>query len=688
MPTAQQHLEKLRRTLTEHAYRYYVCDAPTISDGEYDQLLVQLVAIEAQHPEWVTPDSPTQRVGASPRAGGLAPVQRTRPMLSLGNVFDAAEVEDFESRLRRHLHAPPEDVIAYAVEPKVDGLSIELTYEAGTLVLASTRGDGSTGEDVTSNARTIGAIPLRLRQPVKTSWPVPEVLRVRGEVYLPKEAFAQLNRDRQEAGESTFANPRNAAAGSLRQLDPSVTARRPLRAVFYSLDHIPLGSTMPPSHMDLVGWLSELGLPVLPARPAQGIGAVQKILHELTEGRHNFVFEIDGGVIKVDSHHLQDELGQVSRAPRWAIAYKMPAQQATTVVLDIFVGVGRTGALTPVAILEPVNVGGVMVGRATLHNADEVARKDIRVGDTVLVQRAGDVIPEVVQAIAAKRPKKAQAYVFPIQCPVCQTAAVRPEEEAVWRCPNIACPAQTRERLRHFAGRRGMDIHGLGEKLVAELVDMGLVDSPADLYRLTSEDLLRLPRRKDKSVGNLLQAIAQSKHMPLARIMFALGIRHVGEHVAKILAQHLGSLTKLAAVAPADLEGVHGIGPEVQQAILQFVAAKPNWQLLQELQSLGVVGQVPERKSASQLLRGKTLVVTGTLSQLSRDEAHALIEQHGGRASGSVSKKTDYLVAGEAAGSKLQKAQELGVVVLTEQAFLDMIAAPRNADGLAEGQGG
>lgn len=676
MDKALQRLHTLRQELAEHAYRYYVCDAPIISDSEYDRLFAELVEIEAQHPDWVSADSPSQRVGAAPRQGGLAAVHRERPMLSLGNVFDAAEVEDFEKRLRRHLNIGPNETIDYAVEPKVDGLSIELTYENGVLTLASTRGDGSTGEDVTANARTIGSVPLRLRLDPKSPWPVPTLLRVRGEVYLPKDKFAQLNRDRLDAGEATFANPRNAAAGSLRQLDPGVTARRPLRAVFYGLDRIALAATLPPTHLDLVSWLKSMGFAVLPAGLAHGLPQVEKVLQELTAGRHDFVFEIDGAVIKVNSHRLQDELGQVSRAPRWAIAYKMPSQQATTVVEDILINVGRTGALTPVAILTPVNVGGVMVSRATLHNAGELARKDIRKGDTVLVQRAGDVIPEVVQAIMEKRPKKAAVYRFPTHCPVCGTAAVRPDDEAVWRCPNVACPAQTRERLFHFASRRGMDIHGLGDKMVAELVETKLVATPADLYRLTAEDLLKLPRRKDKSVGNLLQAIEASKQVPLARIIYSLGIRHVGEHVAKIVARHVKSLAGLAGVQAAELAAVHGIGPEVQQAIIQFVEAPANRQLLADLLALGVVGRAPVGgDTVSQVLQGKTVVITGTLAALSRDEAQALVEQHGGRASGSVSKKTDYLVAGEAAGSKLQKAQDLGVPILSEEAFLALFKA-------------
>lgn len=670
MTQLEQRLSWLRQELAAHAYRYYVLDQPTIADAEYDRLFQELLAIEAAHPAWVTLDSPSQRVGAPPRAG-LATVDRRYPMLSLGNIFDAGDAAEFDARVKRHLGLGEAETVTYAVEPKVDGLSIELTYQDGALVLATTRGDGTTGEDVTANARTIGAIPLRLRR----DWP--GLLEVRGEVYLPKDRFLELNREREEAGASTFANPRNAAAGSLRQLDPSITAQRPLRVAFYGLSTIPLGKGLPATHLELVAFLAELGLPVLPAKEAQGVAGIMAVYEALLAARHTLSYEIDGAVIKVNAHRLQDELGQVSRAPRWAIAFKMPAQQATTRVAHIDVQVGRTGALTPVAHLEAVVLGGATVTRATLHNADEVARKDVRVGDTVLVQRAGDVIPEVVQVIVAKRPPTAVPFVFPLTCPVCASAVVRPEDEVVWRCPNAACPAQVRERLRHFASRRAMDIHGLGDKVVAELVEAGLVHSAADLYRLERAQLLALPRRKDKSVDNLLAAIAGSKTRPLKNVVFALGIRHVGEHVAAILARHLDTLAGLLTLDAASLDALHGIGPEVAQSVLRHIATPSNRQLVEELVALGVAPP-PTAVTAELMdkrLVGKTLVVTGTLSTMSREEAHAKIAQHGGRAASSVSKKTDYLVAGDAAGTKLQKAEELGVTVLDEAAFLALLNA-------------
>ena len=661
-----ERLAQLRDELAAHAHRYYVLDQPSIADAEYDQLFQQLLSIESAHPEWVTPDSPSQRVGAAPRAG-LTSVKHRHGMLSLGNIFDETGATDFDARVKRHLGVESVIDIDYAVEPKVDGLSIELVYEDSRLVLASTRGDGMTGEDVTANARTIAAIPLRLRQVVAGT------LEVRGEVYLPKDRFAELNRDREEAGELPFANPRNAAAGSLRQLDAAVTAARPLRAVFYALSAIPLGAGAPPTHMALVQYLAALGLPVLPAQLCTGVTNVMRVYHDLIARRQQMPYEIDGAVIKVNAHRLQDELGQVSRAPRWAIAFKMPSQQATTEVEHIEVQVGRTGAITPVAHLTPVNVGGVTVSRATLHNAAEIGRKDVRVGDTVLVQRAGDVIPEVVQTILEKRPPHAVPFIFPTVCPVCSTMLMRPDDEVVWRCPNLACSAQVRERLRHFASRRAMDIHGLGDKVVAELVDVGLIQTASDLYRLRREDLLQLPRRKDKSVDNLLDAIAQSRLRPLKNVIFALGIRRVGEHVAAIVAHHCPGLAELASLDETTLANIHGIGPEVAHAIVAHFAHAPNQTLLRELVEAGLGAAEEPKPVVQQTLAGKILVVTGTLQSMSRDQAHERIAQAGGRAAGSVSKSTDYVVAGEAAGSKLQKAEALGVSILDEAAFLALL---------------
>lgn len=661
--------------LLGHAHRYYVLDEPIVDDAAYDRKFSQLLATETAHPDWLRPDSPSLRVGSAP-AASLKAVRRERPMLSLANVFEETEAEEFDARIKRTLGLPPEHKIDYVVEPKVDGLSIELTYVDGHLVLATTRGDGTVGEDVTGNARTIRNVPLSLHEAV------PGRIEVRGEVYFPKADFAAMNRRRAEGGERLFANARNAAAGSLRQLDSKVTAKRPLRAVFYALwgEHASIKQL--PSHTALVQKLEALGFSVLPQRRGHGHDAMVKRFHELLEARPKFAFEIDGAVIKVDDHHLQQELGQVSRAPRWAVAYKMPAEQATTVVQDIGINVGRTGALTPTAILAPVAVGGVFVSRATLHNQSEVARKDVRVGDTVWVQRAGDVIPEVVKVVSELRPPTAVPYVFPTHCPRCDTQAEREEGEAVWRCPNFFCPAQAEERVRHFCSRPAMDVHGIGEKLAAQLAAARLVESPADLYALTKDQLLTLERMAEKSADTVLAAIAGSKKQPLPRILFGLGIRHVGEHVAKLLANFARSLAGLLRLAarPRDevaaaLEEVRGIGPEVAGAMADYLADPGNQVLLQKLEAhgLGQADSTQELDPEAQRLRGKTVVVTGTLTAYSREQAKAEIERHGGHAASGVSKKTDFLVAGEAAGSKLAKARELGVEVLDEAGFVHLL---------------
>ena len=668
----------LRQELLEHAHRYYVLDAPSIADADYDRLFAQLLAIEAAHPDWIDADSPSQRVGAAVRASGLVPCTHRHPMLSLGNIFNPAGAAEFDARVRRHLGQDPSTTVHldYVVEPKVDGLSIELTYEAGQLVRASTRGDGRVGEDVTANARTIRAIPLRLRPPSRG--PLPARLEVRGEVYLPKAEFAALNAARLASGAAPFANPRNAAAGSLRQLDASITAQRPLRAVFYGVAALSEIAAGPQRHTELTAWLAALGLPVLPGRLAQGVDGIQAAYVHFLGLRQSFAFELDGAVIKVDRHDLQAELGQVSRSPRWAVAYKMPAQQQTTQVADIQVQVGRTGALTPVAHLVPVQVGGVQVSRASLHNADELRRKDVRVGDQVLVQRAGDVIPEVVQVLLAARPEHAQPFVFPSHCPACGSEATRLPDEVVWRCLNVSgCPAQRRERLRHFASRRGMDIRGLGERMVDALVEAELVTTPADLYRLDAAALSTLPRLADKSTENLLAALERSKARPLHHLIYALGIRHVGAHVAQLLAGHCRSLAGLLALEPGGLGQIYGIGPEVAGAIKAFMVAPEQRALLQALLDLGLHPQDSAAAAAPSLgpLTGKTVVVTGTLTGYSREAAQAAIVACGGQATGSVSKRTDYLVAGDSAGSKLVRAQALGVRVLDEAGFVALLAA-------------
>jgi DNA ligase (NAD+) len=655
----------LVKELNEHAHRYYVLDKPIISDAEYDRLFRELQTLEEKHPSWIMADSPTQRVGGAPRAG-LISVPHRHLMVSLNNIFDVDELRAFDLRVKRHLGLPEQEKIEYAVEPKVDGLSIELIYESGVLVQAITRGDGATGEDVTANVRTIGAIPLRLRQAVKGR------LEVRGEIYFPKDKFTAFNRERAEQNAQTFANPRNAAAGSLRQLDPKITAQRPLSAVMYSLSEV---VQTPKTHTELVTYLASLGFATLPNQlchdAEQAAAAYEKFLAK----REQYSYEMDGVVVKVNSHALQLELGYVARAPRWAVAFKMPAQQETTVVEKIVINVGRTGALTPMAFLKPVQVGGVIVTRTTLHNAEEVARKDVREGDTVLVQRAGDVIPELVQVIVEKRPPRSKRFVFPTHCPECETPVVRDTGEVVWRCPNTICPAQIRESIEHFASRRAMDIEGLGEERVAQLIEADLVHNFADLYRLTPEMLLRLDRFAAKSAHKLLSAIAGSKKQTLARFIFAIGIRHVGEHIAALLAKHFGSFSALQQASLEELQHIPGIGFEIAQAITAYFSVADNQAQLQELFALGVEPQANARKQTSQILAGKTLVVTGTLSTLSRDQAHELIQEHGGHAGGSVSKKTDYLVAGENAGSKLAKAQELGVAILSEDEFLQLLEA-------------
>lgn len=659
-------VHELQSTLSDHAYRYYVLDAPVISDAEYDRLFLELQRLEAEHPSLKTADSPTQRVGGPPREG-FVPVRHRYPMLSLGNVFDDEALKEFDQRIKRQLGLEPDAVMGYAAEPKIDGLGIEVVYQDGLMVVASTRGDGTTGEDVTANVRTIASIPLRLRERK------PGLLEVRGEVYLPKAEFYRLNQEREEAGEVPYANPRNTAAGALRQLDPRITATRPLRAIMYGLSAVPADDEVPGTHTLLIAWLKALGFAVLPTVACDGVGDVLAHYATLLQERERFPFEMDGVVVKVNEHRLQLELGQISRAPRWAIAYKLPSQEETTVVQNISVQVGRTGALTPVATLEPVAVGGVTVSRATLHNAEELRRKDVRVGDTVWIRRAGDVIPEVVRVVFEMRPPATAAFEFPSECPECATSVVRPVGEVVWRCPNLHCPAQVRERLRHFASRRAMDIDGLGPERIAQLIEAGLVRRIDDLYRLQSEDLLRLQRFAAKSADNLLASIDASRRRPLAAFVFALGIRHVGEHMATLLAEHFGTLMRLIEAPEEELAAIHGVGSEVAASVRAFFDDADHRALIQSLTKLGVDPPAARSEASSTQLVGKTLVVTGTLASMSRDAIHDLIKAHGGRAAASVSRKTDLLVAGVKAGSKLDKAQALGVPVMDEETFLAWI---------------
>lgn len=664
-PTVRRRIDELRAEIREHDHRYYVLDQPTISDAAYDRLYRELVDLEAAHPELVTPDSPTMRVGGAP-AEGFAKVVHSRPMLSLANVFDEAELEDFDAGLRRRLDlgegAPP---IRYACEPKFDGLAVELIYEDGLLVQGATRGDGEVGEDVTANLRTIKTVPLRL------AGDPPRRLEVRGEVVMFKRDFAALNRRQEERGEKVFANPRNAAAGSLRQLDPRITARRPLTFFAYEVGE---SSERFATHDQKLHRLASLGFRESGEwTVVEGGEAAKGYWARILEKRHDLPYDVDGVVVKVDDEDLRTRLGQVSKSPRWAVAFKFPPEEETTTVESIEVQVGRTGVLTPVAHLAPVRVGGVIVARATLHNEDELRRKDVRVGDRVMVRRAGDVIPEVVRVVTEARTGSESDFHFPKRCPSCDAEVVREEGEAAWRCTNSACPAQLKERIRHFAARPAMDIEGLGDKLVAQLVDRGLVKDFADIYRLDVEGWASLERMGEKSARNLADAVERSKRVPLRRFVNALGIRHVGEATAAALARRFPDVRQLFDASLADLESVKDIGGEVAMAIRQFFDREENRQVIEHLLAVGVEPQPEAPVATGGVFQGKTVVLTGTLSRYSRDEAKAEIERRGGKVSGSVSKKTDLVVAGEEAGSKLKKAQELGVQVVDEEGFVAML---------------
>ena len=668
MEKIQHEIEKLRELIRYHNRRYYVLDDPEISDAEYDRLFQRLLALEKEYPELVTPDSPTQRVGAEPQEA-FKQVKHRLPMLSLENAFHDEDIRDFDARVRRYLRE--NGPLQYTVEPKIDGLAVELVYEGGRLAVASTRGDGYTGEDVTANAKTILTIPLKLRS-LSGKHPVPDLLEVRGEIYMEIEAFRSLNRERIAHDLPPFANPRNAAAGSMRQLDPRVTARRPLNMFCYGVGEVS-GLTFQTQY-DLMMALQDWGLRV--NRPhIQVCDTIEHVIsycHHLEETRGEFAFEIDGAVIKVNRLDLQARLGEKSRSPRWATAFKFKAVQETTRILNIEVQVGRTGALTPVAHLEPVEIGGVVVRRATLHNQDDISRKDIREGDTVVVQRAGDVIPEVVKAIVSRRTGNERPYVMPDVCPVCGTRVERKEGEAVSRCTNPACPAQVRASLRHFVSKGAMDIDGLGEKILAQLLERGMIRDEADLYSLTMEDLLRLDKIEQKSAANLMQAIEKSKHTTLARFIYALGIRHVGEHVAQLLAKHFVTLDRFQKASREELLSIKGIGEEIADSILSYFEDPSNRELVERLVASGIVFEEVESPGPSPV-RGKTFVLTGSLETLKRSEAKELIVKNGGNVSSTVGKNTDYLVVGTSPGSKLQKARELGVTIMDERGFLRLL---------------
>ncbi|HTY03908.1 MAG TPA: NAD-dependent DNA ligase LigA [Rhodocyclaceae bacterium] len=667
---AAERAQFLRGELERHNYAYYVLDKPTIPDAEYDRLFRELQDIEAAHPELLTADSPTQRVGGQ-ALDAFAAVRHKVPMLSIRTETDTGPggAEAFDARVRRALAlpegAPP---VEYAAELKFDGLAINLRYEHGVLVQAATRGDGETGEDVTQNIRTVRKIPLHLQGTA------PAVLEVRGEVFMSRPDFERYNERQRAAGRPTLVNPRNGAAGSVRQLDPKMAAERPLSFFAYGLGET-VGWRVPATHSATLDALSAMGLPICEHRAvAQGARELIAFHDAILTRRDALPFDIDGVVYKVNALALQAELGFVSREPRWAVAHKYPPQEALTTVEAIEVQVGRTGAITPVARLAPVFVGGVTVTNATLHNEDEVRRKDVRIGDTVIVRRAGDVIPEVVGVLPERRPIMAPEFVMPKRCPVCDSAIEKPEDEAIARCTGgLYCPAQRKQALLHFAGRRAMDIEGLGEKLVEQLVDGGLVKTPVDIYSLDLERLAGLDRMGEKSANSLLKAIENSKETTLARLVFALGIRNVGESTARDLARHFGSLEALMAADEARLQQVPDVGPVVAASIAHFFAEPHNLEVIDGLAKVSVRGTPSEPVALDSAITGKTFVLTGTLPNLARDEAKALIEAKGGKVAGSVSKKTDFVVAGAEAGSKLDRARELGIIILDEQQLRELL---------------
>jgi DNA ligase (NAD+) len=677
-------ITELRRQIRHHEELYYVANQPEISDAEFDDLMRELLRLEQEHPQLVTPDSPTQRVSGRV-SEEFADVRHAEPMLSLDNAYDEGELRAFDERVRKGLAesgAAPE-AIDYVAELKIDGLSIALTYHDGVFVRAATRGDGTTGEDVTSNVRTIRAIPLRLREAV------PGRIEVRGEVYLPRSAFEKMNQQRAEAGELLFANPRNAAAGALRNLDPSLVSRRGLGAFTYQL--VAEEPTRPPSHGETLERLKAWGLPVEPHwKRCPGIDALVAFCNEWADKRRTLGFDTDGVVIKVDALERRRRLGTTSKFPRWAVAFKFPAEQKTTRLKEIAVNVGRTGAVTPFAVLEPIFVGGTTVSMATLHNADDIARKDIRAGDWVIVEKAGDVIPRVVGPVLSKRPADSTPFAMPTTCPECGSQLHREEEEAVWRCENVSCPARLQRGLEHFAGRGAMNIEGLGESLVAQLIASGLVRDYADIYHLTTAQIANLTstsvrtdgkslerRFGEKNAAKVVDEIARSKDNELWRLLYGLGIRHIGERGAQVLARAFGSVEALARASLEQLQSTHEIGPVLAESLRSWLDEPRNQALLERLRQAGVRMEVPESERAAiggpQPLAGKTYVITGTLSSMSREQATAALERLGAKVAGSVSKKTTAVIVGEEAGSKADKAKALGILMLTEAEFVALL---------------
>lgn len=662
MKPVEQRIEELREEIRRHDYYYYVLDSPVISDHEYDALMNELKALERENPHLITPDSPTQRVGGEPLAA-FAPVHHRVPLLSLDNAFSPQELAEFHRRISEKV---PEQEISYVCELKIDGVSTALVYENGILIRAATRGDGTVGEDVTANVRTIKSIPLRLR----TSLPV---LEVRGEIYIPKQEFVRLNQEREEKGEKTFANPRNSAAGSLRQLDPRITASRPLRAFIYDVLYIE-GAVLN-TQAEVLEFLKEQGFPVNPHwSEVSDIKGVWSYCEEWEHKRHELDYETDGVVVKLNPLRFREELGATAKSPRWAIAFKFPAEEKETELLDIELNVGRTGVITPTAVMRPVFLAGSTVSRASLHNFDLIEEKDIRIGDRVLIHKAGDVIPEVIRSLPEKRTGNERIVERPKSCPVCGAAAVRYEGEVAYRCDNINCPARLKESLIYFASREAMDIEGLGPSLVEQLVESGLVSSIPDLYRLTLEDLIPLERMGKKKAQNLLKALEESKKRPLSRLINAMGIRFVGGKTARILARHYPDLDLLAAASEEELQNIPEVGIKIAQSLVAFFKEPANQETLKKLKEYGLntredVATPPGEGSLS----GKTFVLTGTLNTLTRQQATELIEKNGGRVASSVSRSTDYVVVGAEPGSKLDKARTLGIPTLSEDEFLQML---------------
>ncbi len=665
-PEILERIKKLREEINYHNYRYYVLDSPVISDEEYDALMQELKALEEQYPEAVTPDSPTQRVGAPP-SDKFRTVPHHVPMLSLDDAFTPEEIKEFDNRVKKFLGISHD--IEYSLEPKMDGLAVELVYENGIFVLGSTRGDGYNGEDVTNNLKTIPSIPLRL---LSKEVPVPKLLEARGEVYMEKDAFERLNQERRKQGLPTFANPRNAAAGSLRQLDPKVTASRPLNIFCYGIGRVD-GYTFK-TQWEILHTLMKWGLRVNPLiKKVTGIEKAIKYHEHLAKIRPELNYEIDGMVIKVNDLGLQQRLGTKARSPRWAIAYKFEAAQGITIIKDIILSVGRTGAITPVAIMEPVKVGGVTISRATLHNEDEIKRKDIRIGDWVIVRRAGDVIPEVVKPLKERRTGKERPFIMPKYCPVCGSPLIKKPGEAIYRCPNPDCFPRLAKRIAHFVSKPAMDIEGLGPKVVEQLITAGIIRDIPDLYSIKKEDLLSLEGFAEKSAQNLLDAIEKSKHTTLPRFLFALGIRHVGEVTAQILAKHFGSLENIMKASLQDLEKIPGIGPEVANSIYQWFRDEKNRQLIRRLLDAGVVIEPTEREYRTLPLEGKSFVFTGALRSMKRSEAKKLVMALGGQVQSTVGRHTDFVVVGENPGSKLEKARQLGIKTISEDEFLELV---------------